>query len=171
MTSSLEKTLFSFVPPSNSLVSISDLQVLFVLTWRPSRALDSPIALLPELQRYMDTFRCAAPGAEVPGHCQKQLTQTLIVRLLKTQFTSLIRWNSQKKPESPKIIPTLFLAAAMLSAAKNIVVIIFGPTGFFGSLTSFADFQHISCQILSEKFSCQISCQIPSVSLDTRFLT
>ena len=76
-----------------------------------------------------------------------------------------------KKPESPKIIPTLFMAAATLSAAKNIVVIIFGPTGFFGLLTSFADFQHISCQILSEKFSCQISCQIPSVNFDTRFLT
>ena len=64
-----------------------------------------------------------------------------------------------KKPGSPKIILTLFLAAATLSAAKNIVVIIFGPTGFFGLLTSFADFQHISCPILSEKFSCQISCQ------------
>ena len=110
-------------------------------------------------------------GAEVPGNRQKQLTQTVIVRLLKTHFTSLIHWNSQKKPGSPKIILTLFLAAATLSAAKNIVVIIFGPTGFFGLLTSFADFQHISCQILGEKFSCQISCQIPSVNFDTRFLT
>ena len=79
--------------------------------------------------------------------------------------------HSQKKPESPKIIPTLFLAAATLSAVKNIDVIIFGPTGFFGLLTSFADFQHILCQILSEKFSCQISCQISSVNFDTRFLT
>ena len=49
----------------------------------PSRALESPRALLPELQRYKDTVRCAALGAEVPGHRQKQLTQTFIVRLLK----------------------------------------------------------------------------------------
>ena len=52
----------------------------------PSRALDSPRALLPELQRYKDTVRCAALGTEVPGHRQQQLTQTLIVRLLKTHF-------------------------------------------------------------------------------------
>ena len=38
-----------------------------------------------------------------------------------------------KKPGGPKIIPTIFLAAATLSAVKNIDVIIFGPTGFFGS--------------------------------------
>ena len=56
------------------------------LTWRPSRALDSPRALLPELQRYKDTVRCAELGTEVPGHRQQQLTQTLIVRLLKTHF-------------------------------------------------------------------------------------
>ena len=54
---------------------------LFELTRRPSRALDSPRALLLELQRYKDTVRCAALGAEVPGHRQQQLTQTLIVRL------------------------------------------------------------------------------------------
>ena len=41
--------------------------------------------LLPELQRYKDTVRCVALGAEVPGHRQ-QLTQTLIVHLLKTHF-------------------------------------------------------------------------------------
>ena len=34
---------------------------------------------------------CAALRAEVPGHCQKQLTQTLIVRLLKTHFFTPIR--------------------------------------------------------------------------------
>ena len=59
---------------------------LFELTRRPSRALNLPCALLPELQRYMDTVRCAALGAEVPGHHQKQLTQTLIVRMLKMHF-------------------------------------------------------------------------------------
>ena len=52
----------------------------------PSRALDSPRVLLPELQRYKDTVSSAPPGAEVPGHRQQQLTQTLIVRLLKTHF-------------------------------------------------------------------------------------
>ena len=37
-----------------------------------------------------------------------------------------------KKPGGPKIIPTIFLAAATLSAVKNIVVIIFGHPGFIG---------------------------------------
>ena len=62
------------------------LEGLFELTQRPSQALDSPRSLLPELQRYKDTVRCVALGAEVPGHHQKQLTQTLIVRLLKMYF-------------------------------------------------------------------------------------
>ena len=47
----------------------------FELTRRPSRAPNSPQALLPEPQRYKDTGRCVAPGREVPG----QSTQTLIV--------------------------------------------------------------------------------------------
>ena len=67
------------------------LEGLFELTRRPSRALDLPRASLPELQRYKDTVRCAALGAEVPGHRQQQLTQTLILRLLKTHlFTSIL---------------------------------------------------------------------------------
>ena len=63
---------------------------LFELTRRPSRALNSPRALLLELQRYKDTVRCAARGAEVPGHRQQLLTQTLIVRFLKTHFFTSI---------------------------------------------------------------------------------
>ena len=59
---------------------------LFKLTLRPSRALDLPRGWLPELQGCKDTFRWAALGAVVTGHHQKQLTQTLIVRLLKTHF-------------------------------------------------------------------------------------
>ena len=58
------ETLFSSVPPSR--------------------------ALLPELQRYKDTVRCGELGAEVPGHRQQQLTQTLNVRLLKTHFLTPI---------------------------------------------------------------------------------
>ena len=58
--------LFDFFSPS----SLSrTLEGLFELARRPSRALDSPHALLPVL-----------------GHCQKQLTQTLIAGLLKTHF-------------------------------------------------------------------------------------
>ena len=56
---------------------------LFELTRCPSRALDSPRELLPELQRNENTVRLTALGAEVPGHRQQQLTQTLIVCLLK----------------------------------------------------------------------------------------
>ena len=67
--------------PATPLSPSRTLEGLFELTRRPSRALDSPRALLPELQRYKDTVRCGALGAEVPGHCQQQLTQTLIVRL------------------------------------------------------------------------------------------
>ena len=37
--------------------------------------------LRPELQRIKDTVDCGSLGAEVQGHCQKQLTQTLIVCL------------------------------------------------------------------------------------------
>ena len=67
-----------FLPATPSSPSRT-LEGLFELTRRPSRALDSPRALLPELQRYKDTVRCAT--AEVPGHRQQQMMQTLIVRL------------------------------------------------------------------------------------------
>ena len=68
------ETLFSSVPSSNSLVSVSrTLEGLF-----EHGALLGPRALLPELQRYKDTVRCGALGAEVPGHHQEQLMLTLI---------------------------------------------------------------------------------------------
>ena len=63
-----------------------DQAFLFDLFSTSSRALDSPRALLPELQRNKDTVRCAALVAEVLGHHQAQLVQNLIVRLLKTHF-------------------------------------------------------------------------------------
>ena len=44
-----------------------------------------------ELQRYKDTVRCGALGAKVPVHRKEQLTQTLIVRLLKTHLVLLLR--------------------------------------------------------------------------------
>ena len=85
-TDRLNHFFLLFLPATPS----SPSQILFELTQRPLRALDSPRALLPELQRYKDTVRCAALGAEVPGHRQQQLTQTLIVRLLKMHFFTLI---------------------------------------------------------------------------------
>ena len=45
---------------------LGPLKGFFELTRRPSRALDSPRALLPELQRNKNTVRCAALGAEGP---------------------------------------------------------------------------------------------------------
>ena len=39
--------------------------------------------MLPELQRIKDTVRCAALGAEVSGHRQEQLMETLLVRFPK----------------------------------------------------------------------------------------
>ena len=44
----------------------------------PSWALDSLCALLPELQRYKDSVRCATLGAEVPGHRQQQIDANLV---------------------------------------------------------------------------------------------
>ena len=41
-------------------------------SWRPSRALDSPRALLLELQRYKDTLRCATL-ARVPRTSSKTI--------------------------------------------------------------------------------------------------
>ena len=75
-----------YVPSSITLLPslrLRPLKGFFELTQCPSRALDS---LLLELHRNKNTVRCAAPGAEVQGDHQKQLTQTLIVRLLKRHF-------------------------------------------------------------------------------------
>ena len=47
----------------------------FELTRHPSRALNSPPALLSELQRNKDTVRCVALDAEVKGPRQEQLTR------------------------------------------------------------------------------------------------
>ena len=52
----------------------------FLSCVRPSMALDLPRGLLPEDKRIKDTITL---GPQDPGPCQKQLTQTLIVSLLK----------------------------------------------------------------------------------------
>ena len=49
-----------------------------MLAPRPSRSLDLPCALLPELQRNKDTVRRGALDAEVPIHKQEHLTQIYI---------------------------------------------------------------------------------------------
>ena len=67
----------------------------------PFSALTLPLALLPELQRYKDTFRCGALGGEVPGHRKEQLMQTLIVRLLKTHLFLLLRKLEEPGPSWP----------------------------------------------------------------------
>ena len=64
------------------LAPIRTLEGLFELTWRPSRALDSPCALLQELKRYNDSVRCAVLGTKIPGHCQEQLIQTSVENAL-----------------------------------------------------------------------------------------
>ena len=53
------------------------LEGLFELTQRPSRALDSPRALLPELQRYKDTVRCVVLRCGGP----KTLSTTTVANL------------------------------------------------------------------------------------------
>ena len=52
------------------------LEGLFELTLRSSRALDSPRALLPELQRYQDTVRCVALGVDLG---QKQTNSEFVL--------------------------------------------------------------------------------------------
>ena len=51
----------------------------------------SPRALLLEPHRYKDIVKCVVLGAEVPGHCQEQLTQTLIAHLLKKQLFTMLQ--------------------------------------------------------------------------------
>ena len=77
--------LFNIV---STLSGSQTLEGLFELTRHPSRALNLPRVSLSELQRNKDTVMCAALRAEVPGHCQQQLTQTLIMR--RTFFTLIL---------------------------------------------------------------------------------
>ena len=70
----LISSVLSAIPSSPSWT----LEGLFELTRRPSRALDSPRALLPELQRYKETFRGAALGAEVPAYSQGTTEANLV---------------------------------------------------------------------------------------------
>ena len=69
------------------------LEGLFELTRRHSRALDSPCALLPELQRYLDTVRVCRAGRGGP----RTLSKNLSVGLSKTHFlTSILDVKSQQ---------------------------------------------------------------------------
>ena len=72
----LEETLLSSVPLQQ--LSFRSLVGLFELTRRSLRGLNLDVYVALELQRYKDTDRCCALGAEVPGHCQEKLAQTLI---------------------------------------------------------------------------------------------
>ena len=76
------------------------LEGLFELTRRPSQALDSPRALLPELKRYKDTFRCVTLGTNKCTRIPLNTMQTMIacVRLLKLTFSqfSLV---AKRKPQ------------------------------------------------------------------------
>ena len=66
------ETLFSSVPPSNSLVSISDPWRTF---WADTCVLQGPWTRL--VSCFRDYRKTRTPsGSKVPGHCQKQPTQT-----------------------------------------------------------------------------------------------
>ena len=91
--SSNDPSLGKAVPPATPSSLSRTLGDIFELTRRPSRALDWPCTLLPELQRIMDTVMYAALGMEVPGHRQDRLTQTLIVTFVeKTLSLFQILW-------------------------------------------------------------------------------
>ena len=68
-----------------------------------------------------DTVRCAAPGADYSQQCQEQLTQALIVRLLKTHLLSLFQiWGPG--PPWPNNLPFIqclqFLSVFCLKCYK-----------------------------------------------------
>ena len=78
----------SIIPHQGNTYSLS---FLLATPSSPSRA------LLLELQRYKVSIRCARLGAEVSGHHQKHLMQTLIVLFLKTHFfTQILDCKSQQ---------------------------------------------------------------------------
>ena len=83
-----------------------NLEGLFELTQRrPSRALGLStcncfITSETQLQGHV---RCGAVAAEFTGHCQNQLTQTLIVHLLKTHLFLLFRILEGAGPPRPSL--------------------------------------------------------------------
>ena len=91
---SLEKNrrcaLLSFVPPSNSLISVSDPWRIFGADTASFKGLRLPRALLPELQRIKDIVRCAGLGPEFPGQHQEQLTQTLICAIIQDALVFVV---------------------------------------------------------------------------------
>ena len=107
--------LFSSSSFQHSLVSPSDSS--FELTRHPSRALDLRRALLSELQRYnSETVRCGELGAKVPGHCQEQLPQTLIVRLLNTHvFLLFLKFEGAPLTQPPCLRVTYLIASIIAS--------------------------------------------------------
>ena len=119
-----------FLPAAPSSLSWT-LEVLFELTRHPSRALDSPRTLLPEQENQGHSQVCCAKRGG-PRTTLKTTDANLDCAFVENAlyFTDPLEFT--KKPEGPKIIPIFFMAAATLSAVKNIVVIIFGHPGFIG---------------------------------------
>ena len=56
----------------------------------PFKGLDLPCSLVPELQRNKVTVRYVGLDVEVPGHCEKQLTQICILLSLKMNLCTPI---------------------------------------------------------------------------------
>ena len=67
------------------------LERLFELTLRLSRAIDLPPTLLPEVLRNKDTVRCAVFYAEVPGHRQEHLKQTVDCVFVENTFLFVVQ--------------------------------------------------------------------------------
>ena len=98
-------------PHQGNTIFCSSAQQLPCLCLRPLKGFlswqgPSPRALLLALHRYKDPVRCVALGVEVLGHRQEQLTQTLIVHLLKKQLFAML----QKLGGGPRVPPAWILA-------------------------------------------------------------
>ena len=71
-----------------------------------------------ELQRYKDTVRYGSFGTEVQGHHEEQLTQTLIVFLLKSHLFLLLQKLERPRPRWPPLSPPDWVQQSRVDVEK-----------------------------------------------------
>ena len=105
------------------------LEGLFELTRCPSRALDSPGALLLELQRYKDTVSCAVLGAEVSGHRQQQPGANLDCVFVESAIVFIL--SKITKPHGPPILLPWSAFGEIDVLTKKLTTLVFMQQQFF----------------------------------------
>ena len=71
-----------------------------------------------ELQRYKDTVRYGSLGTEVQGHHKEQLTQTLIVFLLKSHLFLLLQKLERRRPRWAPLSPPDWVQQSRVDVEK-----------------------------------------------------